>query len=313
MTDFNLLERFSAFLVAGHVLESPELGYVAHTPISTILQDPKAVLFYTHIFNFFLLPMSRWPEYFKQHGPSEPTSTSTPFGHASGQPDKSLYEILGARPDMAESFNRTMAIALGDMPVIGAYDFSWIEEYVTSCEQDSGECTRPLIVDVGGGKGQALNAILRRYPRISSRLCVLQDQAQAIQEATDENEEVLRPVQKTVSSFFDEQPVKGALVYHIRRVLNDWPDGDCVIILRHIREACEPDSRVLVSEQLLPPEPSLDISAGDLWMMNFGGKRRSGRMFSELALKAGLRVSSISKEDSSNSAVIEMVSIGDDV
>ncbi|KAL4733433.1 hypothetical protein BDV11DRAFT_213865 [Aspergillus similis] len=243
--------------IPADILESPELGYVAHTPISIVLQDPKAVLFYTHIFNLFLLPMSRWPEYFKQHGPSEPTSTSTPFGYALGQPDKSLYEILEDRPEMAASFNRTMAIALGDMPVIGAYNF----------------------------------------------------RAQAIQEVTDENDEVLRPVQKTVSSFFDGQPVKGALVYHIRRVLNDWPDENCVTILRHIREACEPDSRVLVSEQLLPPQPSLNISAGDLWMMNFGGKRRSGRMFSELALKAGLRVSSIPKEDSSNSAVIEMVPI----
>lgn len=110
--------------------------------------------------------MSQWTDYFKQHGLSEPSSTSTLYSLASGQPDKSLYKILEATPDKAESFNRTMAIALGDMPIIRAYDFSWIEEYATYYEKDSRECTRPLIVDVGGGKGQAIKAILSHYPRI---------------------------------------------------------------------------------------------------------------------------------------------------
>lgn len=102
---------------------------------------------------------------------------------------------------------------------------------------------------------------------------------------------------------------KGALIYHIRRVLNDWPDEACVKILSHIREACEEDSRVVVSEQLLPINPLLDIAAGDIWMMNFGGKRRSGQAFAHLASKAGLKISSISRQEGSNHAMIEMIPV----
>lgn len=99
------------------------------------------------------------------------------------------------------------------------------------------------------------------------------------------------------------------MVYYIRRVLNDWADDDVVQILKAIRAACADDSRVLISENLLPDEPSVSIGAADIWMMNFAGKRRNARMFGEIAARAGLRVSSISKHKESSSAVVEMVPV----
>lgn len=61
--------------------------------------------------------------------------------------------------------------------------------------------------------------------------------------------------------------ITGALVYYIRRVLNDWPDDECVQILSKIRTACAPDSRVLICENLSPGEPLLGSAAIDLWMI----------------------------------------------
>ena len=78
-------------------------------------------------------------------------------------------------------------------------------------------------------------------------------------------------------------------------------------ILSHVRAACATDSKVLISEQLLPHEPSIDLAATDIWMMNFGGKRRNERMFSEIASRAGLKICSIFRDKMSDSAVIEMV------
>ncbi|EHA19292.1 hypothetical protein ASPNIDRAFT_178484, partial [Aspergillus niger ATCC 1015] len=167
------------------------------------------------------------------------------------------------------------------------------------------------IVDVGGGKGQALKEILGAYPGIRSEQCVLFDVDDVIREAVAEAErddnETWRTVRKIPGSFFSEQPVKGAAVYHIRRVLNDWPDEDCVTILRRIRDAAAPDSRVLISEQILQEEPSLAVAALDLWMLNFGGKRRSEGMFGELAQRTGWKVNGVFRDKESDTGVVELV------
>lgn len=79
-------------------------------------------------------------------------------------------------------------------------------------------------------------------------------------------------------------------------------------ILSNVREACAPDSKVLVSEQLLPETPHLGLAALDIFMMNTGGKRRPESLYRELASRAGLKVVAIHRDTKgSASAVIEMV------
>jgi hypothetical protein len=84
-------------------------------------------------------------------------------------------------------------------------------------------------------------------------------------------------------------------VYQVRRVLNDWPDEACVTILRHLHDACAPDSHVLVAENLVSEQASEFVGhcAIDLFMMNFGGKRRTQKGYARLAEEAGFRVCSI--------------------
>ncbi|GJP95643.1 hypothetical protein CBS63078_8377 [Aspergillus niger] len=302
----SLLTRLTNFLIASGVLSSPQPGHIAHTPKSLQFTDPTSyqALFFAHIFDFFLVPAVKWPGYMAEHGLNEPTSASrTPFGYAAGYPDKTLYEILETMPKRAAQFNATMAASFQPMPVLGMYDFSWIEKLADE--------ERMAIVDVGGGKGQALKEILGAYPGIRSEQCVLFDVDDVIREAVAEAErddnETWRTVRKIPGSFFSEQPVKGAAVYHIRRVLNDWPDEDCVTILRRIRDAAAPDSRVLISEQILQEEPSLAVAALDLWMLNFGGKRRSEGMFGELAQRTGWKVNGVFRDKESDTGVVELV------
>jgi hypothetical protein len=222
-----------------------------------------------------------------------------------------------------------MALAVAEMPATGTYDFSWIASHVGEADKQAGD-QRAILVDVGGGKGQILKAILEETAHIPPNRCVLEDQSE---EAVNEDTTgVMSAVGRQVVSFFEEQPIKGAypkrnkwsrrkrdelqltartgaLVYQVRRVLNDWPDEACVGILSRLREACAPDSRVLVAENLLPDQPSesIDLCAIDLFMMNFGGKRRTQEHYAKLASRAGFRISSVSKDESSNFAVIEMM------
>ena len=43
-------------------------------------------------------------------------------------------------------------------------------------------------------------------------------------------------------------------LYIMRSILHDWPDETSVQILKNIREAITPSGKLLVIEQLLPPE-----------------------------------------------------------
>ena len=107
-----------------------------------------------------------------------------------------------------------MAAALGGMPITGMYDFSWVGEYATRPQDTEAGSSRQLIVDVGGGKGQALKAILDEDERISAARCVLQDQSDVIREAVQEGD-VLGPVKKVAASFFEEQPIKGSTLHQL--------------------------------------------------------------------------------------------------
>ncbi|KAJ6787098.1 hypothetical protein PWT90_10938 [Aphanocladium album] len=303
--DLALLDRFTKFLILAKVLVSQATGRVAHTAKSQFFSIPRAIDFLSLHVDFFMGPATRWPDYFEANGFKEPQSgKQTPLGLYHGYPEKSIYEVMPLLPgNKASIFNRAMANTLDSMPILGYYDFSWIPKHAC-IEADP---KRTLLVDVGGGKGQAIKAILEENPTIPCGRCVLQDQAFMINEAIAEDDVVVRQTAKVVSSFFEPQLVKGALVYHIRRVLNDWSDKEAIEILQHVRDACVADSVVLVSEQLLPDEPSLDLAAMDVFIINYGGKRRTRAMFEKLAGAAGLKVVSVSVDKATGQAMIEMV------
>lgn len=99
-----------------------------------------------------------------------------------------------------------MAAVVETMPITGMYDFVWIEEYIKKHDIDS---ERPILVDVGGGKGQALRQILQENPSIPASRCVLQDQPEVIEQAIRESHEGLISAKKMAASFFEPQPIKG--------------------------------------------------------------------------------------------------------
>lgn len=91
------------------------------------------------------------------------------------------------------------------MPISGIYDFSWL---VAEAEKDPNS-DRSLLVDVGGGKGQALKAIHAEFPGLPLRRCVLQDRLEVIEAGLALNEPELSAVQRMGIDFLQEQPVKG--------------------------------------------------------------------------------------------------------
>jgi hypothetical protein len=148
------------------------------------------------------------------------------------------------------------------------------------------------VVDVGGGTGTLLAAILERAAHALGTLVELPrtaEHAGLLFRARGLSERV------TVvgRSFFEPLP-PGADVYVLNIVLHDWPDADAISILERCADAAPPTGRILVIESLRSPRGDSLVSAMDLFMLIlFGGRERSLEAFDELFHSAGLRRSRI--------------------
>jgi hypothetical protein len=204
----------------------------------------------------------------------------------------SRFTYLQHHPDEARTFDAFMANTPGNRhaAVAAAYDFSGAE----------------LIADIGGGNGATLRQILSRFP--APRGLVF-DSEEVIDAITPE-----QLLQGRISahggSFFDRVP-SGANIYLLSWVLHDWPDEDCVRILRICRAAMGPNSLLLVCELILEPDPAiggLKSYLNDIQMMAmFGNAReRTETEFRNLLDQSGFSLRSVIPTASSTS-IIEAV------
>jgi hypothetical protein len=207
----SLMERFSNFLVMTGVLSSPAPGRVAHTTVSRGYRgDDAPALTVVHLFNYLLRTVAYWPEYFEKNGLREPkTADVNPLGLATGYPDRNLYAILETEPKKAELFNLMLSRIATLVSLKGIYDFAWVKSFISNDQE------RPLIVDVGGGKGQGLKAIFGDNPSIPPSRCVIVDRPDVIEENKRDLEGELRSVQLVEGNMFEEQPVKGVSNPHL--------------------------------------------------------------------------------------------------
>jgi hypothetical protein len=113
------------------------------------------------------------------------------------------------------------------------------------------------VVDVGGGNGLLLAALLKRHPGVRGILFDLPSVAEragfTFAALGLENRCRLEG-----GDFFDSVP-QGAEAYVLRHIVHDWEDADAVRILGNCREAMGKNGRVLVVETVIPPgdEPAL--------------------------------------------------------
>lgn len=179
----------------------------------------------------------------------------------------------------------------GDFKLVGpgsVFDVSWIGEMATTRHK-----TDSVVVDVGGGLGQLLQDVLREIPDVSPTQCVLQDRGEVINEAREVADKVLSEVVMMEHDFLTEQPVKGAAVYFLRRILLDWPDRIATHILKHLADALPADddrARVVIMEPGLDNDPSGMGHFVDVAMLVIGGKMRNEKGFGEIVTAAGLKV-----------------------
>jgi hypothetical protein len=151
-----------------------------------------------------------------------------------------------------------------------------------------------LIVDVGGGYGELIAAILAKSPSLRG---ILFDLGHATNAAGERLAAAGLEGRCTIvtGSFFEAIPGE-ADAYLLKSVLHDWDDDAAVEILRNCRCAMAPHAKLLVIERIGPEHFSgslrdQDTARSDLNMLvATGGRERTERQYRAMLDAAELRM-----------------------
>lgn len=183
------------------------------------------------------------------------------------------FDWLSKHPEEAALFQRAM-VSLGqggNEAIADAYDFSAFKQ----------------LVDVGGGHGQLLSAILAHNPHLRGVLFDLHSGVAAARAGAGGD---LPRTDFVVGDFFKAVPPSDA--YILKKVIHDWDDEQAVTILRNCRDAMLPNGKVLVAEAIIPEgnEPNPNKYIDIVMLAVTGGRERTQAQFARLFEAAGLRL-----------------------
>ena len=140
------------------------------------------------------------PDYFRTHTHEDLFDLKkSPFAYALGLEGMTYYEAISQDPDRLNMFNMTMVQMEKGVPILGMYPFGSLKDEVEA------EKERPFIVDIGGGRGQALLAIQKEAPAGFGAKMILQDRPDVLGSLSPEDIPHIQPMEY---DFFTPQPIK---------------------------------------------------------------------------------------------------------
>jgi hypothetical protein len=184
-----------------------------------------------------------------------------------------MFSYFETHPQAAATFDAAMQslTPLFAPAFAAAYDFSNMRH----------------VVDVGGGTGLLLTALLERFPKLRGTVFEVSGVARRVQ-----NAERLDVIAGDVLT----QVPPAADAYIFSHVLHDWDDASCVRMLQNVRGAMPSHGRVLVYEVLAqaPNNWWTQDRITDLEMLAMlPGRERTREEYEMLFRRAGLRLSRI--------------------
>ena len=187
-----------------------------------------------------------------------------------------FFEWLQQHPVRGRSFDRAMS-GTASLRVAPLLELDW-----------DGVGT---VVDVGGGNGMLIEALLTRVPGVKGITFDLPHVSERAASRLEKNAALAGRVSAEGGDFFEAVP-SAADVYVLAQVLHDWSDDDCVRILEACRRASRPSTRVLVLEQILPegPEPNVAKLTDLNMLVLVGGRERTSREFEALLAAGGWKL-----------------------
>jgi hypothetical protein len=193
---------------------------------------------------------------------------------------KGRWEELAEKPEAAALFNVAMveitqAVASA---FVAAYDFKGAH----------------TVVDVGGGTGALLAAVLKAHHHMNGIVYDLPAGLAGAREAMT-SAGLDGRVKFVEGSFFESVP-SGADLYLLKSIVHDWDDEHAGAILRKCQAAMHQSAKLVLVERVMPecvdhPDRDFTNVISDLHMMIlFGGQERTPTEYSRLLASAGLKV-----------------------
>jgi hypothetical protein len=211
------------------------------------------------------------------------------------------FEYRAEHPEQAAVFNGAMSEFTRQVAaaVVAVYDFSKFER----------------IVDVGGGNGTLVAAILAATPHLRG---VVFDIPSGVAGARPyvEAAGVAHRCEIVEGDFFQSVP-SGADAYIMKSIIHDWNDDRSVTILRNCRRAISAHGKLLILERVVPAQVEASIAhrqvlMGDLNMLVMaGGQERTEAEYRALLASAGFDLTSIVPDRApTNFSILEAIPAG---
>jgi SAM-dependent methyltransferase len=190
-----------------------------------------------------------------------------------------LWDYLIEHPEDAAIFDCVMTVGSRGVveAIVSAYNFSAFR----------------LVVDIGGGQGAMIAAILSAQTDTHG---ILFDRPDVVARAKPvlEAASVDRRCAVVGGSFFDAIPEDGD-AYLLKYIMHDWDDAASLAILAGCRRVIQPDGRLLIMERVVGnPNVGLETKISDLNMLvSPDGQERTADEFAALLVNAGFRMERI--------------------
>ncbi|KAH7311561.1 S-adenosyl-L-methionine-dependent methyltransferase [Stachybotrys elegans] len=298
--DASVITRCMRILLLSGIFEETAPDEYRHNGLSQAFL-PEVLGTFVCMSTDFVRTWGVMPEYAKTHAPEDLYDLKkTPINFLNGHEGMTFYEALQLDEEERHLWNLTLQAMSKGFPIVGMFPFRDLEEQVTS------EPDRPFIVDMGGGRGQALLELQEHCGGSYGSKLILQDLPIVIDSLSPEEIPGIEPMKHDV---FTPQPVKNAHVYFMRRLLHDFYDPECLEILRNLVPAMGPSSRLIISDMLLPDlvVPGDDRTAYwlDLCLLCIGGRERKLREFEAMFAEVGLELVQVHRSSAGHVAMLE--------
>ena len=195
----------------------------------------------------------------------------------------SSFELMSRNPENVKIFNGAMAeltrVVIQD--VLQAYDFSQFSH----------------LLDVGGGSGELIGAVTKKYEHLRGTVFDLPRCAAAASEHL-KRVGVSDRVEFVAGDFFEQVPA-GADSIVLKSVIHDWNDERSGVILENCRHALKPNGTLILIERVMPEAPAVkdkdkSHAMSDLNMLRGpGGSERTEKEYRDLLARNGFQMESL--------------------
>ena len=259
------LHRFLRAVASEGIFASTNNGAWTHTPMSRLLARAHPSAFAARAVALGSLAWGPWGELLHSIETGEPA-----FDRVHGQP---FFAHLQAHPALADGFGKAMTsfTRATAQAVVDAVDLSAARH----------------VVDVGGGHGVLLDALLQAHPSLRASLV---DRPEVIARGAPQLRKSFAPRCALVAADFFKDRLPSADTYTLSWILHDWDDDLCIRLLRQCADAMVSGSKLLVVEMIIEPgDAPSPAKMFDLEMLvQTGGRERTEAEYAALLETSGL-------------------------